>query len=269
MSQPGTGGRPYVLSEVAWHASRDIAYEVAILPWGATEAHNRHLPFGTDSIQVESIAIEAARLGWEAGARPIVLPTIPLGVNAQQLGTPLTLNMNPSTQAKLLEDVGASLDRHAVPKLLILNGHGGNDFRQMIRELQPRTRVFLCTANWYTAVEPASYFDTPGDHAGELETSVMLHVSPNLVLPLGEAGEGRAKVFRVRGLRDGLAWAPRDWARVTEDTGVGDPSAASDAKGRRFFAAVTEALSVFITELADADVDDLYDYPSSGRETPA
>lgn len=254
-------GRPYVLSEVALSASREIDYEVAILPWGATEAHNLHLPFGTDSIQAESVAIDAARLSWEAGAKVIVLPTIALGVDAQQLGAPLTLNLNPSTQARILEDIVASLEHHAISKLVILNGHGGNDFRQMIRELQPRTRIFLCTANWYTAVDPGPYFDVPGDHAGELETSVMLHVSPNLVRPLSEAGTGRAKVFKVPGLREGMAWAPRDWALVTEDTGVGDPSAASSEKGSRFFAAVTRALSGFVNDLADADVDDLYEYP--------
>ncbi len=254
-------GRPYVLNEVALSASRETEYDVAILPWGATEAHNLHLPFGTDSIQAEAVAIEVARLGWEAGARVIVLPTIPLGVDAQQLGAPLTLNLNPSTQALILEDIVASLEHSSVSRLVILNGHGGNDFRQMIRELQPRTRVFLCTANWYTAAPPDGYFDVPGDHAGELETSVMLHVSPGLVRPLDEAGKGRAKVFKVPGLRDGTAWAPRDWARVTEDTGVGDPSAASAEKGAHFFAAVTRTLSAFIIDLAAADLDDLYEFP--------
>jgi creatinine amidohydrolase len=262
MTDPRKGGRPWVLTEVALAVSRDADYQVAILPWGATEAHNLHLPFGTDSIQAEAVAVEAARLAWEDGARAVVLPTVPLGVNAQQLATPLTLNMNPSTQSRVLEDVTASLERHGVSKLLILNGHGGNDFRQMIRELQPRTSVFICTANWWTAVDPAPYFDDPGDHAGELETSVMLHVAPALVRPLDEAGRGHARVFRVRGLREGLAWAPRDWARVTDDTGVGDPSASTTDKGSRFFAAVTGALSAFLVDLARADTDDLYEFPA-------
>ena len=264
MTDQGTGGRPWVLAEVALATSRDIEYQVAILPWGATEAHNLHLPFGTDSIQAEAVAVEAARLAWEAGTRAVVLPTIPLGVNAQQLGTPLTLNMNPSTQARVLEDVVESLDVHGVPKLLVLNGHGGNDFRQMIRELQPLTSVFLCSANWWTVVDPAPYFDIPGDHAGELETSTVLHVSPHLVRPLDQAGSGRARVFRVPGLREGLAWAPRDWSRVTDDTGVGDPSAATAEKGARFFAAVASALSKFLVDLARADANDLYEYPAGG-----
>ena len=129
----------------------------------------------------------------------------------------------------------------------------------MIRELQPRTSVFLCAANWYTAVAPGDFFDEVGDHAGELETSVMLHVAPDLVRPLEEAGRGEGKVFRVRGLRDGVAWAPRDWKHVTVDTGVGNPSAATEAKGDRFFSAVTRTLADFLTDLAAADLSDMYE----------
>ncbi len=252
------GGRPYVLSEVTLSASRTTQYEVAILPWGATEPHNLHLPFGTDSLQAEAVANEAARLSWEAGARVIVLPTIPIGANAQQLGTPVTLNLDPSTQAQILADVAASLESHAIRKLLVLNGHGGNDFRQMIRELQPRTSIFLCASNWYTVADPGGFFDVPGDHAGELETSVVLHLAPDLVRPLSEAGPGRARVFSIGGLRDGTAWAPRDWKSVAADTGVGNPAAATAEKGRRYFLTVATKLSEFICELAAADLEDLY-----------
>lgn len=229
-----------------------------MLPWGATEAHNYHLPFGTDSIQVQQVAVESARLAGRDGAGVMVLPTIPLGVNTQQLDTALTLNLNPSTQATVLADIVASLERHGVPKLLVLNGHGGNDFRQMIRELQARTPVFLCAANWYAVVQPDDFFDQPGDHAGELETSVMLHLRGHLVRPLDEAGSGRAKSFKLRALREGWVWAPRDWKHVTKDTGVGDPRTASAEKGARYFEAVTRKLGAFLAELATADPDNLY-----------
>jgi creatinine amidohydrolase len=181
-----------------------------------------------------------------------------MGANAQQLATPLTLNLDPSTQAAILRDVVESLEAHAIPKLMVLNGHGGNDFRQMVRELQARTEVFLCASNWYTAVDPSPFFDEPGDHAGELETSVMLHCAADLVHPLDVAGPGTARVFRLSGLREGVAWAPRDWARVTGDTGVGDPRAASVEKGAAYFDAVTGVLAEFLTELAQADLEDLY-----------
>ena len=252
-------GRPYILAECPWPDVRDAHYEVAVLPWGATEAHNRHLPHATDVIEAEYVAGEAARLAWEGGARVVVLPAIPFGVNTAQLDVPLCINMNPSTQAAILADVSASLDAHGVRKLVLLNGHGGNDFRQMIRELQPQRRIFLCTMDWYRAVDPTSYFAEPGDHAGELETSVMMHLVPQLVRPLSEAGDGSARRFRVRALREGWAWAPRQWTQVTTDTGVGNPAAATREKGERYLAAATQRIAGFLTELAAADPAALYE----------
>lgn len=252
-------GRPYVLAETYFGDARNAALEVAVLPWGATEAHNYHLPYGTDSLQAEAVAVESARLAGERGAEIMVLPTIPIGVNVQQLDIPLTLNLNPSTQAKVLGDVIGSLENHGVAKFVILNGHGGNDFRQMVRESQAHTDVFLCAVDWYAVLPASDFFDEPGDHAGELETSFMMHLAPDLVLPLDQAGEGRAKVFKVRALREGWAWAPRSWTEVTEDTGVGDPRHASAEKGARFFGAVTQAIAEFFVELAAADPTDLYE----------
>jgi creatinine amidohydrolase len=251
-------GRPWVLAEATWATVRDTAYEVAVLPWGATEAHNTHLPYGTDTIQCDAIGAEAARLAWERGARVVVLPTIPFGVQTGQLDIPLCLNVNPSTQGAILADLVAALDGQGIRKLVVLNGHGGNDFRQMIRELQPRTRVFLSAVNWYRVVDPATVFEDLGDHAGELETSVMMHVAPALVRPLAEAGRGATRPFRLTALREGWAWAPRRWTSISDDTGAGDPSLASVEKGERFTRDVARRLADYLRELAAADPDDLY-----------
>jgi creatinine amidohydrolase len=251
--------RPYILSEVTWKTVKDTTYEVAVLPWGATEAHNLHLPYGTDNIETAEIAARAAGLAWERGARLVVLPTVPFGVNTGQLDIPLTVNMNPSTQLAVLRDVAQSLAGRGVRKLVVLNGHGGNDFRQMIRELQPGLPVFLCTLNWYSWVDPREYFTDTGDHGGELETSVMLYLAPEHVLPLDQAGAGRARPFRIAALRQGRAWAPRQWTRVTSDTGVGDPKAATAEKGARYVRAVTEAMAAFFVDLAATKLEDLYE----------
>ena len=251
-------GRPYILAETNWKAVRDTQYEVAILPWGATEAHNYHLPYGTDVIETAAIAAESARRAWERGARVLALPCIPFGVNTGQLDIPFCMNMNPSTQAAVLGDVASVLDAHRVGKLVILNGHGGNDFRLMIRELQPKVRMFVCTVNWYTCIDARQFFNEPGDHAGEMETSLVQHLNPELVLPLSQAGDGRARRFVVGGLRDGWAWAPRRWTKVTDDTGTGNPHAATSEKGARYFDAVADRLAGFYVELAAADPEHLY-----------
>jgi creatinine amidohydrolase len=253
-------GRPWVLAECTWKGVRDrVAYEVAVLPWGATEAHNLHLPYATDTIQCDHIAAESARRAWERGARVVVLPTVPFGVQTTQLDIPLCINVNPSTQAAVLRDVAESLAGQGVRKLVVLNGHGGNDFRQMIRELQPRVAIFLCAVNWYACVDGRPFFAEPGDHAGEMETSVMLHLAPSLVLPLDEAGDGRARRPRVRAMREGWAWAPRRWTQVTADTGVGNPRAATAEKGRAYFDAVTERIGEFLVDIAATDPSELYE----------
>jgi creatinine amidohydrolase len=250
--------RPYVLSDATWEDVRTASFEVAVLPWGATEAHNLHLPYGTDTIETEAVAIRAAGDAWSKGARVVVLPAVPFGVQTGQREIPLCLNMNPSTQMAVLRDLLPGLAMHGVRKLVILNGHGGNDFKQIIRELQPEAGLLLCQANWYSAVKPTAFFDEPGDHAGELETSMVMHIAPSLVRPLSEAGPGSERRARIKALREGRAWAPRRWTAVSDDTGIGNPAASSAEKGERFLGAVARYIADFLVELDAADTEDLY-----------
>lgn len=251
--------RPYILAENNWKTIKDSSFEVAVLPWGACEAHNYHLPYGTDIIEAENVAAAAAKIAWEKGAKVIVLPTIPFGVNTGQFDVTLDINMNPSTQLAVLRDIVDVLNRQGIYKLIILNSHGGNDFKTMIRELGLQYQnMFLCQCNWYQAVDQKDFFVNKDDHAGEMETSVILHLKPELVRPLHEAGDGAAKKFKISGIREGWAWAERKWLQVTKDTGVGDPRQASAEKGAVYLEAVTKKVSNFFLEVAQADRNDLY-----------
>lgn len=251
--------RPYILAETNWTAVRSLDLQLAILPWGATEAHNLHLPYATDNLQLDYIAAKSAEIAWSSGIRLVVLPTIPFGVNTGQLDIPLDINMMPSTQMAVLQDIAHCLTTQGVPKLVVLNGHGGNNFRQMIREVGAIHReLFICEINWFKVLDGADYFDEPGDHAGELETSCMMHIAPDLVLPLEQAGDGRANSFRIDGFQQGWAWAERQWSKITRDTGVGDPRKATPAKGREFLQALTHHMAKFLVELAQCGNEDLY-----------
>jgi creatinine amidohydrolase len=251
--------RPWVLGDSTWEEVRSGRFEVAVLPWGATEAHNRHLPYATDTIETEAVASAAAAVAWMRGARVLVLPPVPFGVNTGQREVPFCLNMMPSTQTALIRDLLPSLEDHGVRKLVILNGHGGNDFRQIIRELQPSTTMVLAQVNWWQVVATAEFFESAGDHAGELETSVTMHLRPELVRPLETAGPGKARPNRVAAFREGWAWMPRPWVKVTDDTGVGNPAKASPAKGSAYFEAVTDKVGGFLVDLASAEPDALYE----------
>lgn len=256
--------RPYVLAETTWKTVRETDYEVAVLPWGSTEAHNYHLPYATDTVQCDYIAAESARRAWETGTHTLVLPTVPFGVNTGHIDLPGTINMHASTQAAVLHDVTASLTRQGFRKIVVLNGHGGNAFAPLIREVQNDVDdALLCAARWFEIGDQTKYFDEPGDHAGEMETSVMLHAAPELVQPLSEAGDGHARTFRIEALREDWAWAEREWPRVTEDTGVGNPAEASAEKGVAYLDQVTEAIADLLRDLAAAEMDDLYVDPDT------
>jgi creatinine amidohydrolase len=252
--------RPYILAETNLKTLKERKISLAVLPWGATEAHNYHLPFSTDNVMVDKIAADSAGLAWAEGAGVIVLPAVPFGVNTGQLDILLNINMNPSTQFAILNDIADVLNRHKISKLLILNGHGGNDFRQMIRELGAKyPAMFICTCNWYQSVSQEDIFENGGGHADEMETSVMQFISPEMVLPLSEAGEGKAKSFRIKALNEKWAWAERRWSQVTSDTGIGDPSLSTPQKGEKYYNQVVKKIGTLMTELASADIDDLYE----------
>src|SRR5215212_9420422 len=101
--------RPFVLAEANYRQLLDKKPNVAVLPWGATEAHNLHLPHGTDIIEATEVAVRAAAIAHERGAKPIVLPAIPFGNNEQQLDQVATISISTRTAAAILRDVVRSL----------------------------------------------------------------------------------------------------------------------------------------------------------------
>ena len=248
-----------VLAHNHWKFIKDATFDTAVLPWGATEAHNYHLPYGTDIMEAEAIAAESARLAAEAGARIVVLPVIPYGVNTGQHDIRLDINLNPSTQMIILDDIISSLVRHGIQKLVILNAHGGNDFRQMLRELGLKyPAMWLFQANFYQIPLPEKLFDEPDDHAGEMETSLMLHLFPEWVLPLEEAGDGAAKKIGIAALQQKWAWTEREWSKVTRDTGVGNPYKATAEKGEKYFRHVTAQMAGMLVEVSKIRREEAY-----------
>jgi creatinine amidohydrolase len=217
------------------------------------------MPYGTDNYETEALVYEAARMAWERGARVIVLPTIPMGVNTGQSDIYMTMNMNPSTQQAILEDIAESLDGYGVEKLLVVNGHGGNDFKQIIREVGSNfPDLLMATCNWFQSVDQSRIFENDGGHADEMETSLMMYAHPELVKPLDQAGDGRAKKFSVEALNESWAWTERKWTRCTDDTGVGDPRKATFEKGKQYFQEVTAKLAGLFEDLAKTGNSEFY-----------
>lgn len=251
--------RPYILAETNWKAVSETDYKVAVLPWGATEAHNYHLPYATDNYEATYVAEESARQAWERGAKVIVLPTIPFGINTGQLDIKLCMNLNPSTQFAILKDVVDVLARHEIHKFVILNAHGGNNFKTMIRELSLHfPQVFTCSVDWFKIPGQDDFFEEPEDHAGEMETSVIMHLHPHLVMPLDTAGPGEGKTYKIKAFREGWATSQRQWTQVTADTGVGNPYKATPEKGEQFLKMTTSRLADFLVELERTPLEEMY-----------
>jgi creatinine amidohydrolase len=250
--------RSHVLLEANYRQLLDRRPNVAVLPWGATEAHNFHLPHGTDVIEAVALAEAAAEMAVAEGARPIVLPAVPYGNNAQQQDQVATIHLSTATALGILRDVVTSLKRQGIDRVVLVNAHGGNEFKPLVRDVALESGSMIVVIDFWRLRPDAleRIFAVPGDHAGEMETSLLLHLRPNLVA-MAEAGSGSANEWSLRTLQQSGVWTPRPWSAVHPDTGSGDPAAATAGKGREYFAAVTTAIAAVLVELSAATRGDL------------
>jgi creatinine amidohydrolase len=118
--------------------------------------------------------------------------------------------------------------------------------------------MLISLIEWFKILDLSKYFAEGGDHAGEMETSVIIHYFPDLVSPLDEAGDGTAKQSKLQGVRNKTAWIPRQWNKVSEDTGVGNPKKASAEKGKKYLDDLTSTIGDFFVEMVECDLEDLY-----------
>jgi creatinine amidohydrolase len=260
--------RPWVLAEVPYSHVKEHPYRVAVLPIGATEPHNLHLPYGTDTYEVEELAERACAAAYARDARVARLPVIPYGTETNLQAFPLAMNLQPSTLGRIVADLAESLNKSGVQKLLILNGHGGNDFKPLLRELHGQTPVQLFLCDWFrglTADVQRMIFDSPGDHAGEMETSLGLAFFSHLVQVDPQSGKlqadaGETRATRLNGVNQGWISITRPWHLLTTNTGAGNPHSATAEKGHRLMDVMVTRLSEFLVELADLPLGETFPY---------
>jgi creatinine amidohydrolase len=259
--------RPWILAETNYSHVKQCQYQVAVLPMGATEPHNLHLPYGTDTFEVDALGSQACEAAWNRGAKIVMLPPIPYGTETNMARCPLAMNVNPSTLGLVIRDLVDSLAGHGIGKLLILNGHGGNEFKPLVRELMGQTQVQLFLCDWFRGLSrdvQEEMFDDPGDHAGATETSLVLAFFNQLVLKNADgslaADDGAAKASRFDAVNQGWVSISRPWHLLTTNTGCGNPHSASAEKGERLMQVMVERLSSFLVELSESEVDDEFPF---------
>ncbi|MCX4259786.1 MAG: creatininase family protein [Muribaculaceae bacterium] len=239
------------LSTATYGQTRHRDYDMAILPWGATEPHNLHLPYLTDCILSHAVAADAADAAHEKyGIECMVLPPVAMGAqNPGQRDLKFCIHYRYETQKAILTDIVLSLHHQGLRRLLIVNGHGGNSFKPMIRDLAVDfPDMTIAVSDWFTVLPARDWFERPGDHADELETSVMMHYHPGLV-DLSTAGSGASRPFAAESLQRKTAWIPRHWLKVSDDTGIGDPSLSTAEKGAAYVSAVAGLYADLIRDL--------------------
>jgi creatinine amidohydrolase len=256
---------PWRLSEITYKTVKDTRYEVAVLPIGATEPHNLHLPYGTDALSVEAVADRACARAHQEGARVVLLPAIPYGVDANMMAFPLAMHVSMKTLSAFVEEIVRTLERHGIRKLILVNGHGGNEFKGFLRDMYGTTKVFLTLVNWWQVPSDIreTLFVHGGDHADEMETSTMLYLYPDLV-HLEQADPGAVRQTRFEAINRGWAGITRPWHLLTTHSGAGDPRQASREKGERWVNTAVERLAGFIKALSDAEMDEAFPYEQDG-----
>lgn len=235
-------------------------YRVAIIPWGSTEPHNLHLPYLTDCILSKEIALRVVEniennKQRDFQNRTIVFPEIPMGSqNPGQTDYPFCIHYTQETQKNILKDIVNSLEHQHIYKILIINGHMGNCFKPIIRDIkQTNPNTDIIVVDWLNIPElpHSKYFDNKEDHAGEIETSAMMYLHPELV-KLSDAGPGFSKGFSMPTLKRKIGWTPRNWKYETEDSGIGDPKLSTVDKGKSYINDVVDLISQLLSEFIES-----------------
>ena len=253
--------RPWRLQELTLNDVKKQKYSVAILPVGSTEAHGPHVPYGSDAFHTTAISDRICEIAWHQNASVILLPTIPYGVQGNTMGFPMTINVSQQILDTAISDIIMSLEYHGVMKLVIINGHGGNDFKPLLRSIQSKTKVFVSLVDWWKVGQDKAkeIFEHGGEHADELETSVGLSLFGDLV-DLKKAGDGSARTPRFEAIRKGWVSIARPWHLVTKDSTLGDPRKATKVKGEAYLKIVVGRISSYVVELAKSRIDARFPY---------
>ena len=176
------------------------------------------------------------------------------------------MNLNPSTLTQVTTDLVASLVDSNIRKVVLLNSHGGNGLKPLLRELYGKTeaRLFLC--NWFDVLTDIydEIFSEKEDHAGEMETSFGMAFFPELVIRNEDgslaADEGATRESRFEAIDRGWVSITRPWQLLTTNSGSGNPHAATKEKGEQMMQHLVERLGAFLVELSAAEIDDHFPF---------
>lgn len=258
--------QPWNLAKTNYGTIQSEQFEVAVLPLGATEPHNFHLPYGTDLFEATIVGEKICEAAHNQGGKVVLLPTIPFGTETNMREFPLAINLNPSTLNQVVTDVVESLLNSGIQKVVLLNSHGGNGMKPYLREMAGKSPAHLFLCNWYQCFQDIYFeiFEHMEDHAGEMETSFGLAFFPELVAKNEDgsltADAGETQVSKFKALNEGWVSISRPWHLLTTNSGSGNPHAASAEKGERMMEVIVDRLGQFLVDLSNEPISDKFPY---------
>lgn len=254
-------------------ASGLAAQTVAVLPVAAVEQHGPHLPLSVDATLLQGV-IDAALPLLPAELPVLFLPPQNVGLSPEHIRYPGTLTLSPATIIALWTELGECVARAGVKKLLLFNGHGGQVSVMDIvaRELRTRCDLLVYSASWFSLPLPeavAGQFSAQehrfGIHAGEIETSMMLHLAPGTVhmehaQDFRSTSQDRSERYAIlgNGKSAKLGWQMQDYHPAGA---VGNAAAATADKGRQVVDAAAMQLVALLQEMVALPLSTLRDQP--------
>jgi creatinine amidohydrolase/Fe(II)-dependent formamide hydrolase-like protein len=250
-------------AELTWPEAEERlkATDIALLPVGAIEQHGPHLTLDVDTFDADYLAQQVA--GACSDPKPLVLPPIAYGVSYHHDDFKGTISIGNDTLAKLIYEIGISVAKNGIKKLVIINGHGGNSpaLNYAAQMINRDTGIFACVDTGETSdYDLSSLIETPNDvHAGEYETSTSLAIRPHLVKM--DIVQKQVPKFSSRYLNftssRGIPWYAR--TKKISDSGVmGDPTKASADKGRKMWEIMIAHLTAFVEDLKNMTLDEIF-----------
>jgi creatinine amidohydrolase len=227
--------------------------DLAVLPVGSTEQHGPHAPLGTDALTAEAIATEGVT---RADREVAVAPTIPVGVAEEHRQFAGTLWVSPDTFRSYVRETVESLAHHGWDRVVVVNGHGGNvgPLRETCARLSRDGVAYAVPFTWFDAVDPEAVdFSGAMGHGGPVETSLVLHLRPDLVETdrFEAAAEGAAEGWGEWQAGVNLAY---DTVEFSDSGAVGDPGEGSAELGERLQDLASDRLAALLDTVANRDV---------------
>jgi creatinine amidohydrolase/Fe(II)-dependent formamide hydrolase-like protein len=228
---------------------------------GAIEQHGPHLPLDTDSFDADYLARRVAESCGDP--KPLVLPAVPYGVSYYHQDFKGTISIRNDTLSRLIYDIGMAAAANGIHKLIIINGHGGNEpaLNFAAQKIHRDARIFVCVDTGETSdVDIADIVETANDvHAGEIETSTALAVRPELVrMDKAQTDVPRfSSDYLEFSSKRGINWYA-DTHKISKTGVLGDPSKATAAKGERIWQTMIAHLVSLVEDLKRISPKDLH-----------